>query len=236
MATVGILGWEYEGKLERNELATINDTLVKLDHSFSRVRQFTADASHELRTPLAAIRSVGEVALRSDAGLDDCRETIASILEEVDRMTHLVEDLLVLARADSKTFEPVTRAENLKALAEKEISLFSVLAEEKEQIIHTHLEEDCPVLVDQQILRLGIGNLLGNAIKFTPAGKDIRINLLKGSGECCLEIADSGPGISPHFRCCRRFSPYRQEKRKVFGRYSPCLSGDRNRSAVKGNL
>lgn len=177
---------------------TINDMLAKLDHSFSRVRQFTADASHELRTPLAAIRSVGEIALRSDSDLDECRETIASILEEVERMTHLVEDLLVLARADNMVFQPKPAAENLRTLAQREISLFSVLAEEKDQVVHTHIEDDCPVFVDQQILRLGIGNILSNAIKFTPAGKEIRITLLKGDGECCLDIADSGPGIEKH--------------------------------------
>jgi signal transduction histidine kinase len=77
---------------------TFNSMLAKIDRSFEQVRQFTADASHQLRTPLAAIRSVGEIALRSKKDEVVCRETIASILEEVEKMTHLVKDLLVMAR------------------------------------------------------------------------------------------------------------------------------------------
>src|SRR5262249_25892273 len=89
-------------------LATVfNATLARLDDSFDRLRRFTADASHELRTPLTSMRSVGEVALQADLEPAKYREVIGSMLEEVGRLTHLVDSLLVLTRADSGATRPV---------------------------------------------------------------------------------------------------------------------------------
>jgi signal transduction histidine kinase len=87
---------------EFGRLATVfNDTLSRLQDAFERLRRFTADASHELRTPLTAMRSVGEVALRDTLDAGAYRDVIGSMLEEVDRLTRLVESLLTLTRADS---------------------------------------------------------------------------------------------------------------------------------------
>lgn len=175
---------------------TFNSMLAKIDCSFEQVRQFTADASHELRTPLAAIRSVGEIALRSKKDEVVCRETIASILEEVEKMTHLVEDLLAMARADggSKT---IPLPEELGELVREEISLFGVLAEEQGQLLQVDIAAPCLVLVDKKILRLAVGNILHNAIKFTPAEGEIRVSVQREADECLLAVADSGPGIGP---------------------------------------
>src|SRR5215472_13552283 len=84
------------------QLATVfNDTLSRLQDAFERLRRFTADASHELRTPLTAMRSVGEVALQNTLDAVAYRDVIGNMLEEVDRLTRLVESLLMLTRADS---------------------------------------------------------------------------------------------------------------------------------------
>src|SRR4030095_2596556 len=87
---------------ELGHLATIfNETFTRLEQSFEQLRRFTADASHELRTPLTAIRSVGEVGLREHRAEKAYREIIGSMLEEADRLAHLVESLLTLSRADA---------------------------------------------------------------------------------------------------------------------------------------
>ena len=78
-----------------------NGLLARLEQSFEQLRRFTSDASHELRTPLASIRSVGEVALQKDGTREAYRDTIGSMLEEVNRLTSLVDSLLTIARADS---------------------------------------------------------------------------------------------------------------------------------------
>ena len=87
---------------ELGHLARIfNSLLARLEQSFEQLRRFTSDASHELRTPLTSIRSVGEVALQKDGSREDYRDTIGSMLEEVNRLTALVDSLLTISRADA---------------------------------------------------------------------------------------------------------------------------------------
>jgi len=175
-----------------------NDLLAKLDRSFEQMKLFTADASHELRTPLAAIRSVGEMALRSpNGGEAGCRETIASMLEEVEKLTHLVNELLTLARTESGIFRPTPKKHDLGDLARDAVALLMVLAEEKNQQLSLEVEQPCQVRLDHRIFRQAIGNILHNAIKYTPAGGKIRVLVGQSMSSCFVEIADSGPGIGP---------------------------------------
>src|SRR6185369_2388561 len=119
---------------EFGRLASVfNETLARLDAAFEQLRRFTADASHELRTPLTAIRSVGEVALQRSLSTEGYREVIGSMLEEVDRLTRLVENLLLLTRADAGRI-PLTRATvDLRELVAGVSDGLRVLAEEKNQ-------------------------------------------------------------------------------------------------------
>jgi signal transduction histidine kinase len=102
---------------EFGQLAIVfNDTLSRLEEAFEQLRRFTADASHELRTPLTAIRSVGEVALQRSLNGEGYREVIGSMLEEVDRLTRLVESLLTLTRGESGRIQPALQTVNLSGL------------------------------------------------------------------------------------------------------------------------
>lgn len=176
---------------------TFNEVLSKLDRSFSQMRQFTADASHELRTPLSAIRSVGEIALRSELNAPDCRETVASILEEVEKMTRLVDDLLFLARSDSGAASPAAETVELGGVVRDEVAFLTVLAEEKGQRIALEIEQPCPVRLDLRIFRQALGNILHNAIKYTPEGEQILVRVANSAGWAVVEVADAGPGIGP---------------------------------------
>src|SRR5437763_623836 len=89
--------WDELGQLA----AVFNDAFARLERSFEQLRRFTADASHELRTPLTAIRSVGEVALQKPGNASDLTDAIGSMLEEANRLTHLVDSLLTMSRADA---------------------------------------------------------------------------------------------------------------------------------------
>src|SRR4051812_19270198 len=129
---------------EFGQLATVfNDTLSRLQDAFERLRRFTADASHELRTPLTAMRSVGEVALRNTLETAAYRDVIGSMLEEVDRLTRLVESLLILTRADSGKLLLTPERLDLGVLAGNVIDQLRVLADEKQQ----HLSLEAPIQI-----------------------------------------------------------------------------------------
>ncbi len=176
--------------------AVINQALARVQRSFEQLRRFTADASHELRTPLTAMRSVGEVAMQSSLDPADYREVIGSMLEEVERLTRLVETLLALTRADSGAIKPARESVDLAALAAGVASQLAVLSEEKGQ--HLRLVADAPVdaTCDPTILSQGLVNLIHNAIKFTPIAGDVCVTVRKIlPAEAVIEVQDSGPGI-----------------------------------------
>src|SRR5262249_41496196 len=153
---------------EFGQLATVfNDTLARLEQAFEQLRRFTADASHELRTPLTAMRSVGEVALQRSLSAPGYREVIGSMLEEGDRLTSLVESLLTLTRGESGRIRPAFEVVNLSGLVGSVADHLRVLAEEKEQSLAINAPGEIWARCDPALLRLGLINVLDNAIKYT---------------------------------------------------------------------
>jgi len=194
---------------EFGRLATVfNDTLSRLHDAFDRLRRFTADASHELRTPLTAMRSVGEIALQAPLDPGKYRDVIGSMLEEVDRLTRLADSLLLLTRADSGAARPVGEVVELAALAGSVAEHLRVLAEEKQQSLSVHAAARVEAVCDPAILRIGLMNLLHNAIKYTPPGGAIDVRTkATASGQPSIEVQDTGPGIpaAHHKRIFERF-------------------------------
>jgi heavy metal sensor kinase len=176
--------------------AVLNAMLGRLQGAFEQLRRFTADASHELRTPLTAIRSVGEVALQEPKGPAEYRDVIGSMLEEVDRLTRLVESLLVLSRADARHAQLHRADTSLLSVTEEAASTLEVLAEEKRQKIDVQGDGGLVVSADRLILRQAIVNLLDNAIKYSPAESSILLRVYRGEGTTAiLDVIDQGPGI-----------------------------------------
>jgi heavy metal sensor kinase len=182
---------------EFGQLARVfNDTLSRLQDAFEQLRRFTADASHELRTPLTAMRSVGEVALQRSTSTAEYREVIGSMLEEVDRLTRLVENLLTLTRGESGRVVVGRDVVDLDELAANVSDSLHVLAEEKRQSLEVETASHIKARCDAAILRQGLINVLHNAIKYTPGGGAIRMVVkLAASGEAMIEVHDTGPGI-----------------------------------------
>ncbi len=182
---------------EFGRLATVfNDTLSRLQDAFERLRRFTADASHELRTPLTAMRSVGEVALRNPLDARAYRDVIGSMLEEVDRLTRLVESLLTLTRADSGKIQLASEVLDLGALAGNVVDQLRVLADEKQQDLQLRAPASVHAMADGALIRHALMNLMHNAIKYTPVGGTITVELkATNSGQAVIEVGDTGPGI-----------------------------------------
>jgi heavy metal sensor kinase len=172
-----------------------NRTLGRLEESFDQLRRFTADASHELRTPLTAIRSVGEVALQKAGGVPYYRDIIGSMLEEVNRLTRLVESLLTISRADAGQIELHQTTVNALELVQEAATLLESLAEEKQQTVVVEGNPNLNVWADRLILRQAVINLLDNAVKYSPVGGKIHVDVSVDTHTVLIAFQDSGPGI-----------------------------------------
>jgi heavy metal sensor kinase len=172
-----------------------NETLARLEKSFDQLRRFTADASHELRTPLTAIRSVGEVALQNPGDATYYRDTIGSMLEEVNRLTQLVESLLTMSRADAGQILLQRTAVGVLDVAKESAALLEVLAEEKGQTIVVDGDAALSVWADRLILRQALINLIDNAVKYSPPRGRIDVLVKSIDRFVLIEVRDSGPGI-----------------------------------------
>ena len=181
---------------EMGRLASVfNETLDRLEGSFDQMRHFTADVSHELRTPLTAIRSVGEDGLRGLRNEASYRSIIGSMLEEVDRISQLVDRLLALSRAGMQHASFSLDTVDLAQLAEDVVSHLGVLAEEKGQMLTIEKTGQPHARADRLLLRQALINLVDNAIKFTPAAGRVRLRLSETPSLAVIDVIDTGPGV-----------------------------------------
>jgi heavy metal sensor kinase len=174
---------------------TINDMIGRLHDSFAQVKQFSADASHELRTPLTIVRGEIELALRNPKTPDDYRRVLESTLEEIMRMNAIVENLLMLARADQGSFRAEFTEINLGELVDELYEDTEVLADRKH--IHLELRKKASItLVGDRIrLRQLFLNLIDNAIKYTPEGGSVSLTVDRQDGMALFRVEDTGMGI-----------------------------------------
>jgi heavy metal sensor kinase len=172
-----------------------NAVLVRLEQSFEQLRRFTSDASHELRTPLTVMRSVGEVSLQKDGDTAAYRDVIGSMLEETNRLTRLVDTLLVIARADAGQTHLNPSVFSALELAKECAAFFEVLLEENGQRLEVEGGADAWLCGDWLLLRQALINVLHNAVKYTPRGGAILVRIRSDASAVTIAVADSGPGI-----------------------------------------
>jgi signal transduction histidine kinase len=168
-----------------------NQTLARLENLFHSQRRFMADVGHELRTPLTVIK--GNVDLMQHMGeMDD--ESLCSIESEVERLTRLVGDLLLLAQAESGKIPLDRRVVELDTLVLEALNQMRVLARDR---LSLRLGEIDQVLVcgDRDRLKQVLVNLIGNAVNYTPAGGEVVVGVGKVGQQARLTVSDNGPGI-----------------------------------------
>ena len=193
------LGRRLDIKLIDSELVGLAEVLnclfSRLDASFTRQRQFTADASHELRTPLTVIRSVSELALSQVRSPLEYQETIEVSLKAAERMTNLVNGLLALARLDSSNADFHLQQISLNDLVSESVGLLGAMAAENQVGLVADLQP-VQVFCSHDGLSRMVDNLITNAIIYNKPGGKVFITLTSHDDKAVLEIKDTGVGIS----------------------------------------
>jgi len=197
LITEGDLSHRVERAGPRTEVGklglALNTMLDRIEASDSRLRRFVADASHELRTPLAAVRAYAELFERgADRRPDDLARAMSGISRESERMSVLVDDLLLLARLDEGLpleREPVS----LDALATEAVEIARTLDPSRRLTLEA---ERVVVLGDRARLRQALDNLLGNLRAHTPAAAAASVRVTRTGGHALIEVAGGGPGLA----------------------------------------
>ncbi len=184
---------EYEGLV-----AVLNRMLERLERGFAAQRRLTANVSHELRTPLTALRGEIEVALRAPRSQREYEQVLRSGLEEIDRLTELSEDLLLVSRAEARLVTANRVATDMERLVGERLDSLRRRVEEQGLKVERALRGGAAaVLLDPELIRHVVDHLLDNAVRYTPAGGAIRVELepLSPSG-VRLAVENTGPGIA----------------------------------------
>jgi heavy metal sensor kinase len=187
---------------------TLNDMLARIENAFLRVTQFTADASHELRTPISLIRTEAEIALRKPRGSEEYREALRHVLLEAERTSSLVEELLSLARADSKSANLQLETIDVHAVIAETANEWRQLVESRNLQFRQDLATgELPVLADRTAMQRLLAILLDNAVKYTLAPGIVELSLEARNEMAVISVRDSGIGIAE------------QDHRKIFERF-----------------
>jgi two-component system heavy metal sensor histidine kinase CusS len=187
---IGSIGWPRE----LQPLAIAFDQMLKrLDDSFTRLSQFSADLAHELRTPIANMLGEAQVALTRDRTAADYRETIESTVAECERLSRIVDNLLFVARVDAAR-EPIARKWfDARAAVEKITAFYQVVADDHSVTIMC--SGNGQIYADPDLFERAVGNLLDNALRFTAEHGSIRVAVLKHNSDFEVRVSDNGCGI-----------------------------------------
>ena len=177
---------------------TFNEMIERLDKAFTRQRRFMADASHELRTPVAAIRSMTDVVLAQSTPVE--REEYVTVLRDVnaeaERLGHLINDLLSLARTDENQVLLERELVRLDLLVADVAATIEPLAAERGITIEIVAEQPAMVMADEVRLIQVIMNLLDNAVTYTNTGGTVKLEVKVQNNKACMAVSDTGIGIA----------------------------------------
>jgi two-component system, OmpR family, heavy metal sensor histidine kinase CusS len=188
---IGSAGWPHE----LQPLAIAFDQMLKrLDDSFTRLSQFSADLAHELRTPIANMLGEAQVALTRDRAAAEYRETIESAVAECERLSRIVDNLLFVARVDAAR-EPIARKWfDARAAVEKIAAFYQTVADDHNVTISC--SGDGQIYADPDLFERAVGNLLDNALRFAVEQGSIRVAVSKNDTDFEVTVSDNGCGIA----------------------------------------
>ena len=210
VATAGVVGVDDLGQRLRSQpgeaaevsqlIQALNGMLDRLERSVATMRRFTADASHELRTPLAILMGEIEVTLRRRRDEPEMRTTLEGALEELGRMSALVDALLTLARSDAGEL-PIRRDRlDLSEVVKKVVEPFEAVGTSRDLTLTFIEGEAIAVVSDPMWVGRVVANLVDNACKFTPPGGRIEVRVEAVGPRARVVVRDTGPGVDPSLR------------------------------------
>ena len=176
----------------------LNALVRRVTEAFDNERRFTADAAHELRTPLAALKVQAQVALRTQTA-EGRQHALLQVMAGVDRMTHLVEQLLTLARVDPANQTkppPLDPADIIASVCAESLPQ----AELQKQSLSVDVAPGCTVVVTAAWLQIALRNLVDNALRYAGEGAHIQVRVAASGAGCSITVADDGPGVAPALR------------------------------------
>ena len=176
---------------------TFDDMLARLDNAFTSQRQFVEDMSHELKTPLTIMKGEFEVALKKARSAEEYESILKSSLEEVNKISSVVENLLIIARLESSQITPEITGVDLAVLVRNIINDMNVLADQKQIALTFSAPRSLQVRGDTNQLKRLFVNLLDNAIKYTPGGGKISVYMDSDEKQASIRVVDNGNGIPP---------------------------------------
>ncbi len=180
---------------ELQPLASAFDAMLeRLEESFTRLSRFSADLAHELRTPIANMLGEAQVTLSRSRTADEYRDVIESTVAECERLSGIVDSLLFLARADAASEQVHRQRFDGRAELEKIASYYWTAADDRQ--ISIRCDGSADINADPTLFRRAVGNLLDNALRYTPDGGEIVIALRADADAATLEVHDTGPGIA----------------------------------------
>jgi len=183
---------------ELDELAvTFNDAFARLAGSVGEMKQLTASMAHELRTPLAALRGEAEIALLHGGSVRELKRVLSSQLEEIDKLTKLIGQLLMVTKAESGLLRLEHKPVDVQALLTEVDDTLSVLASAKGISLTFEYDRDLMAIGDAQWLKHAVLNVIDNAIKYTPEGGSVAVHGTRDGNYVVIDVRDTGMGI-PH--------------------------------------
>jgi heavy metal sensor kinase len=187
----------------RDELAalggSLNRMLDRLEAAVEHERRFVADASHELRTPLANLKAELDLALRRARSPSELVDALRSASEETDRLSQLAEDLLLLASAEGRRL-PMRREDvDVSGLVRDTVGSFSGKATSLGVVLEASLEEGIRASLDGIHIRQAVGNLIDNALRHTPAGGRVSVEVSERAGSLWIVVSDTGEGFGSDY-------------------------------------
>jgi heavy metal sensor kinase len=202
-------------------IETINGMIARLEESFKRMAEFTADVSHELKTPLCALKGEAEVLLSRGRVADEYQEGLAHFIERFDQLNRMINDLILLSKTDSSQVELKKDPVRLDLLVNDLGDIFQILAQQKNIVLKIDPIQETAIVGDKIRLQQLFTNLIDNAIKFTPEKGSIWVTSEENGGNVLVKVKDTGIGIP------------KEEQENIFKRF---YRVDKSRSKETGGV